>query len=475
MVEIAHLESEIKNMLQDKKEVNAWIRVEQLIREERLIEAYTVLDTFVDLVQTRAEMLKKVKEVPMDMYQAILTILFATERVKYDVKEMHDIASLLQSRFKKHLVQNHGKRFFDEIKEESIACSLGVNANLIAFLSVMPATSQQKMARLKSLSIAHAVPLDESAFDVDVNPGPGAGYSTSRVATRPSIVPPASSQFQIVPLADIDASHERGSSISWNRIGPSAAPEAKPAAKPKAKAAPKPKSPVIVDTSKQNASPDRAYSLRTSSAGRGWRALSPTPQDLGYTFGDKLNAATTFIYHKHQSSGSSGSERPRGPKNPSMTPIDDHASSGFESSNMGGQTSDLPRSHESVAASEASLPKESEASGSGGAVGVDERGADPSSNNEILEVARPTVPQTLPSCEDPTRGEEIDTRLPSVVPALDALKSVDDDGDAEFDRCYDAEEEIENQSIQQSVSEASSANGTQRQKTLEELLTELRA
>lgn len=68
-LQIQGLQSEVADILKAGQEQNARIKVEEVIRQEMILEAYALLETYLILLQTRAGMLKKAKDPPPDMIE----------------------------------------------------------------------------------------------------------------------------------------------------------------------------------------------------------------------------------------------------------------------------------------------------------------------------------------------------------------------------------------------------------------------
>lgn len=277
--------------MEKEQEINARIRVEQLIREERLVQAYTVLETFIDLIQTRAAMLKKCKEVPADMVEAILTIMFASERIRYDIDEIYDISSLLKVKFGKEFIKIFGKNFDAEINDELRARDMGANNLVIAFLSVMPAPPAEKIERLKKISLKHKVPFDEERAEQDLNP--------KKFVKMPDVLEqsqkPSNPMMHDRPIAPMPVMNQPAqySGTNFNKAQHQTLPTVRPPN-------PIPRQHKNNSSSSQLRQKPEPPSDQTSE-NAAWQALPPVRQDLGYGFTDTLAAATAYVLQSHRS------------------------------------------------------------------------------------------------------------------------------------------------------------------------------
>jgi hypothetical protein len=61
------LRKEVAELLRSGKQGNARIRVEAVMREQRMLQAFEILELYLELLAVRAELLAKNKEIPPDM------------------------------------------------------------------------------------------------------------------------------------------------------------------------------------------------------------------------------------------------------------------------------------------------------------------------------------------------------------------------------------------------------------------------
>lgn len=187
MLQIDALKFEVAEMMRKKQDVNARIRVEEVIRQEWLVQAYATLETYILLLQTRAGMLKKCKDPPPDMREAINTILFAAERVKFDLDEMPAIADMLLSKFKSSLCQIYEAKDFPLlVTQEHTAIEMQVNETVVAALSTSPAPAAEKYAKLEEIAEEKGVTFNKEAMQRELMP-------------RAPRVPPPTSHFKPPP------------------------------------------------------------------------------------------------------------------------------------------------------------------------------------------------------------------------------------------------------------------------------------
>ena len=116
---------EIATLLSEMKEEKARIKVEHVIREDFLIEAYELLELMCELVHERVKFIASEKECPRDLNEAVSSLIWAAARV--DITEMEQI--------KKQLVKKYGSKFAANAENNVDSC---VNIRLFQKLSVQP-------------------------------------------------------------------------------------------------------------------------------------------------------------------------------------------------------------------------------------------------------------------------------------------------------------------------------------------------
>ena len=91
------MRKEVADLLRTNKQENARIRVEAVIRENLLLQAYEVLELFLELLAVRVQLVEKSKDVPPDMIEALSSLVYAASRVQVLVVNMCMYALLLMS------------------------------------------------------------------------------------------------------------------------------------------------------------------------------------------------------------------------------------------------------------------------------------------------------------------------------------------------------------------------------------------
>merc|ERR1712000_270225 len=114
----------IAELLRDGKEEVARVKVEAIIRDDMLMQAFEILELFVELLLSRVELLKMQTGCPFDLKEAVCTIIYAAPRLSQ--KELTEV--------RHQFIEKYGKPFAQEAMENKGNC---VNSKLIHKMSVI--------------------------------------------------------------------------------------------------------------------------------------------------------------------------------------------------------------------------------------------------------------------------------------------------------------------------------------------------
>lgn len=245
---------------------NARIRVEEVIRQEKLLQAYATLETYLLLLQTRAAVLKKEKEPPQDMLEAICTLLFCAPRVQHDLDEIPVIAEILMAKFRNAFIKLfEDKDFAKNVSNEATAFYYSVNTNVVNWLSVSPADPQPKIDKLEEIAQKFNASFDKAAEEKAVMPV----TNNIRLSHKPPTLP---SVYQSSVMGDM------GDGRSEADIpGPS-------------KVMPLPPSHVYAGATAPCQADPRCTTVPDTWQGQEWGPIKPSPpqHDRGYDFPQKI-------------------------------------------------------------------------------------------------------------------------------------------------------------------------------------------
>jgi len=98
---IMNQKREIADLLRTGKDESARIKVEGVIREDFIFEAYEILELFCELLMARLGVIQVTKECPPDLKEAVCTLIYAAPRT--EVKELAIVREQLIVKFGKEL------------------------------------------------------------------------------------------------------------------------------------------------------------------------------------------------------------------------------------------------------------------------------------------------------------------------------------------------------------------------------------
>ena len=80
--QVKNMRKEIADLLRTSKQENARIRVETVIRENLLLQAFETLELFMELLAVRAQLVEKSKDMPPDMIEALSSLVYSAQRLQ---------------------------------------------------------------------------------------------------------------------------------------------------------------------------------------------------------------------------------------------------------------------------------------------------------------------------------------------------------------------------------------------------------
>lgn len=123
---VKHQKKEVANLLADKKDEKARIKVEHIIRDDFLIEAYELIELLCELLHERIRQITSSKDTPPDdLKETVYSLVWAASNC--DITELADV--------KKHLVRKYGSEYFKIVDENPAQV---VNSRLFNKLSYRP-------------------------------------------------------------------------------------------------------------------------------------------------------------------------------------------------------------------------------------------------------------------------------------------------------------------------------------------------
>ncbi|KAK6147768.1 hypothetical protein DH2020_018680 [Rehmannia glutinosa] len=191
-VQVKQMKREIAQLLESGQDRTARIRVEHVIREEKMMAAYDLLEIYCELIVARLPIIESQKNCPIDLKEAIASLVFAAPRCG-------DVPELLDAR--KHFTAKYGKDFTTAAIELRPQC--GVGRMLVEKLSATAPDGQAKMKILRAIAEEHNVKWDPESFEEkesippnDLLSGPSSLRKESELYAEPPRFVPAQVQAQ---------------------------------------------------------------------------------------------------------------------------------------------------------------------------------------------------------------------------------------------------------------------------------------
>ncbi|CAD6186650.1 unnamed protein product [Caenorhabditis auriculariae] len=120
--------TEIADYISANKADRARIRVEHIIREDYLVEAFEILEMYCDLLLARFGLIEQMKTLDDGIAEAVISVLWAAPRIATDIAEFKTVSD--------QLTVKYGKPFAEAARGNQLEFPAKVNPKLIAKLSV---------------------------------------------------------------------------------------------------------------------------------------------------------------------------------------------------------------------------------------------------------------------------------------------------------------------------------------------------
>lgn len=186
-VQINQMKRELAQLLETGQDRTARIRVEHVIREEKMVAAYELIDIYCELIVARMPIIESQKTCPIDLKEAVTSVLFAAPRCS-DISELVDI--------KKQFTSKYGKEFVSaalELRPDS-----GVSRMLVEKLSAVAPDIQTKVKVLTAIAKEHNINWEPTSFEEkeskppnDLLNGPNSFENASMANANPSKIQPS--------------------------------------------------------------------------------------------------------------------------------------------------------------------------------------------------------------------------------------------------------------------------------------------
>ncbi|KAK4853572.1 hypothetical protein QYF36_010993 [Acer negundo] len=152
-VQVKQLKKELAKLLESGQVQTARIRVEHVVREQKIMAAYELLEIYCELIAARLPMIESQKNCPVDLKEAISSVIFASPRCD-DIPELKDV--------RKHLTAKYGKEFASAAVELRPNC--GVGRLMVEKLSATAPDGPTKVKILSAIAEEHNITWDPDSF-----------------------------------------------------------------------------------------------------------------------------------------------------------------------------------------------------------------------------------------------------------------------------------------------------------------------
>ncbi|XWS72143.1 hypothetical protein CRYUN_Cryun02cG0014900 [Craigia yunnanensis] len=193
--QVKQLKRELAQLLESGQDQKARIRVEHVVREEKTVAAYNLLEIYCELIVARMTIIESQKHCPIDLKEAISSVIFAFARCE-EIPELKDIS--------KHFTAKYGKEFTTAALELHPNC--GVGRMLVEKLSAKAPDGPTKLKILTAIAEEHNIKWDPESFGAkeskiyeDLLNGPNTFTEAIKVPADPPNIQASPSHYEQRP------------------------------------------------------------------------------------------------------------------------------------------------------------------------------------------------------------------------------------------------------------------------------------
>ncbi|KAI7727186.1 hypothetical protein M8C21_026999 [Ambrosia artemisiifolia] len=190
------MKQELAQLLESGQDRTARIRVEHVIREEKMVAAYDLIEIYCELIVARLPIIESQKTCPIDLKEAVTSVIFAAPRCS-DIQELVDV--------KKNFTAKYGKEFVSAATELRPDC--GVSRMLVEKLSAVPPDVQTKVKVLSAVAEEHNIKWDATSFEEKESKPPDDLLNVPTYFEKASTISVDSSKMQTSYVQNVQ-SHE---------------------------------------------------------------------------------------------------------------------------------------------------------------------------------------------------------------------------------------------------------------------------
>ncbi|GMQ06223.1 hypothetical protein CsSME_00050885 [Camellia sinensis var. sinensis] len=197
-VQVKQMKKELAQLLEAGQDQTARIRVEHVVREEKTMAAFDLLEIYCELIVARLPIIESQKNCPIDLKEAVTSVIFASPRCA-DIPELSDV--------RKQFTVKYGKEFITSAVELRPDC--GVSRMIVEKLSAKGPDGPTKIKILSAIAEEHNVKWEPKQYgETELKPpddllnGPNTFEKASKMHAAPPIVQTPPSNVQASPSSD---------------------------------------------------------------------------------------------------------------------------------------------------------------------------------------------------------------------------------------------------------------------------------
>ncbi|GMI92706.1 hypothetical protein HRI_002939900 [Hibiscus trionum] len=182
--QVQHLKRELAQLLESGHDQTARIRVEHVVREEKTVAAYNLLEIYCELIVARMPIIESQKNCPIDLKEAISSVVFASARCE-EIPELKDVS--------KQFTAKYGKEFTSSALELRPNC--GVGRMLVEKLSANAPDGPTKLKILTAIAEEHKINWNPESFGAkeskiydDMLNGPNTNMEAAKISSDPPTI-----------------------------------------------------------------------------------------------------------------------------------------------------------------------------------------------------------------------------------------------------------------------------------------------
>jgi len=150
---------DVVDLLTNKKHAQARVRVESVVRDERTLKAFEVLEILCEQLIVRLPLVSASKELPDELREPIASVIYAAKRAL----ELPELASA-----KQQFGRKYGKDFAKSCDDDKTAKACGAHPAILDALKVRAVDDAECVTRLEIIATANGLEVELESKEIDV-------------------------------------------------------------------------------------------------------------------------------------------------------------------------------------------------------------------------------------------------------------------------------------------------------------------